>query len=265
MADRRTVAKTAAERGASVALESFGTDLTHTEKSGKVDVVTEADTAAQEAVIEAIREHYPDETIVGEEDDAPKTIPETGPAWVVDPIDGTANFVHGFTNWGTAVAAVRDGRPVVSAFVMPALSETYVADDTDARLNGDPITVSDRTDPDGFVVSPTLRFTDRREEYAALLETILRHFDQFNRIGSAQATLALLARGSFDAAVGLGVADPWDTVAGVHLIRQADGTVTDLAGEQWRHDSDGLVASNGAAHDAVLDRVVADGVVPGSD
>lgn len=259
MAERREMARTAAERGATVALDHFETDLDERVKSGKVDVVTEADEAAQDAVIEAIREHYPEEPIVGEEGDQRKTLPESGPAWVVDPIDGTNNFVHGVRRWATAVAFVRDGEPVVSVIEVPALAETYVADETGVSLNDAPIEVSDRSDPDTFVVATTLRYTSGlRDEYVTLMDNTIREFDQFQRVGSTQFTLALVARGSLDVAVGLGVADPWDTVAGVQMVRQAGGTVTDIDGERWRHDSDGLVATNGAAHDAVLDRLFGD-------
>ena len=255
MADRRTVAEAAAEKGSQVAMEYFGTELAAREKTGAVDVVTEADEAAQEVVVETIQEQFPTDTIVGEEGHAPKRVPDSGPAWIVDPIDGTTNFVHGLRRWGTAVAFVCDRTAVTSALAMPALDEQYVVDGTDVRLNGEPISVSDRDDPDSFVVAPFLRYTDNREAFAALLARIIHEFDQFERVGSAQSALALVARGSLDAAVGLGVADPWDTVAGVQLIRRAGGTVTDLNGEPWRPDSEGIVATSGTAHQEVLDRL----------
>lgn len=264
MVDRRTVANAAAEKGGQVAMEYFGTELAAREKTGAVDVVTEADEAAQEAVVEVIREAYPDDLIVGEEGDAPKRVPDSGPAWIVDPIDGTTNFVHGLRRWGTAVAFVCDRTAVTSALTMPALEEQYVADGTDVRLNDEPISVSDRDDPDSFVVAPILRYTDDREAFAALLARIIHEFDQFERVGSAQSTLALVARGSLDAAVGLGVADPWDTVAGATMIRRAGGTVTDLNGEPWRPDSEGIVATSGTAHQAVVDRL-AGSVLPAAN
>jgi len=82
--------------------------------------VTEADRAAQRTVIESIRETFPDDAIVGEEEDERKTVPETGAAWVIDPIDGTSNYVRDIRVWGTAVAAVVDGEPVAAATVARA-------------------------------------------------------------------------------------------------------------------------------------------------
>ncbi|MFD1599073.1 inositol monophosphatase family protein, partial [Halobellus rarus] len=107
--DRAALARRAAEAGAAVAAERFRTDVDVERKTGKVDVVTQADRDAQAAVVDVIRERRPNDAVVGEEEDELKEIPEAGPAWVIDPIDGTNNYVRGIRVWGTAVAAVRDG------------------------------------------------------------------------------------------------------------------------------------------------------------
>jgi myo-inositol-1(or 4)-monophosphatase len=93
---------------------------------------------------------------------------------------------------------------------------------------------------------------DRRDEYARACEAIVERFADLRRPGSAQAALAELAAGSVEGVVTNVDTNPWDTVAGVHLVRQAGGRVTDLEGNRWRHDSRGLVASNGHLHDEVL-------------
>ncbi|QIB74129.1 inositol monophosphatase [Halogeometricum borinquense] len=254
MTDRVRVAEAAAAAGADVAMAMFERDIEIEEKSSKTDVVSEADGAAQDEILTTIADHYPDDVVVGEEGNTPKEIPETGDSWVVDPIDGTSNYLHGFTVWCQAVAAVRDASPVAAAVTRPAVGETYVADDTEFRKNGDPTTVSDESDPERFVVAPTLRVgDDNRDQYLSVIETCFADLGDLRRIGSAQLTLAMVAAGSIDVALGIGRSHPWDTVAGVHMIRTAGGTVTDLDGNPWRHDSDGLVASNGQAHDAVLD------------
>jgi len=125
---RPGVATRAATAGAELALESFRTDIATETKSSDIDVVTQADRDAQARVIEVIESEYPNEPIVGEEDDALKTVPDSGPAWIVDPIDGTTNFVNDSRVWGTAVAAVEDGKPVGAAVVLPALGDSYTAD-----------------------------------------------------------------------------------------------------------------------------------------
>lgn len=259
----------AADAGARVALESFREELTVETKTDKTDVVTQTDRDAQRRVVEAIHERYPDEPVVGEERveprstdgasgersepraeaDARKEIPEEGPAWVVDPIDGTNNFVRGLRIWGTSVASVVDGEAVAAATVLPALPDTYLAGAERTTLNGDPVRVSDREDPEAFVIDPILLGD---AVGSAGTNAIVEQFGDYRRFGCAQATLAAVADGSIEAAIATVRMHPWDTIAGAHMIRNAGGTVTDLDGEPWRHDGRGLVASNGAAHDAVL-------------
>jgi myo-inositol-1(or 4)-monophosphatase len=238
----------AAEVGAGVALEAFRGDLSVETKSGKTDLVTETDRTAQRRTVGCIREAFPDDPIVGEESDTRKRVPEDGPAWIIDPIDGTANFVRGLRIWGTSVAVVEDGEPVAAATVLPALGDTYLADEDKATLNGDPMTVSARDDPETFAVAPVLLGGN----YGATVGALAERFGDIRRFGCSQATLAAVAGGSLEAAVATTRMSPWDTVAGAHMIRRAGGRVTDPAGERWHHDSDGFVASNGTAHAAVL-------------
>jgi len=216
-------------------------------------VVTEADRAAQRIVIETIRESFPDDAVVGEEEDERKTVPDAGAAWVIDPIDGTHNYVRDIPVWATAVAAVVDGEPVAAAIVAPALDDVYTATPEGAFRNGDPISVSDVSDPRKAVVDPTIWWDhDARDEYARACEAIVSRFSDMRRLGAAQVVLPTVAAGGFEGTITNLRANPWDTVAGVFVIRQAGGHVTDLEGERWRHDSKGLVASNGDLHDEVL-------------
>ncbi|THE66635.1 inositol monophosphatase [Salinadaptatus halalkaliphilus] len=251
--DRVAVAVDAAKRGADVALEGFRSAIDVETKDGKTDVVTQADYDAQRRATATIREAFPDDPIVGEEEDALKSVPSSGPAWVIDPIDGTNNFVRDVRFWATSVAAVADGEPVAAANVLPALGDVFVADADGVRRNGEPVTVSDRTDPETFTVAPTIWWgRDRRNEYAAACREIVTRFGDLGRYGSAQGTLSLIASGSIDGAITNVETNPWDTIAGVYLVRRAGGVVTDLEGERWSHDSTGLVASNGGAHDELL-------------
>jgi myo-inositol-1(or 4)-monophosphatase len=252
-AARARVAEQAARVGAAVAAGSFRRGIPVETKEEATDVVTQADRDAQARVIDCIHSSYEANAIVGEEADELKSVPDDGPAWVVDPIDGTNNFVRELQVWCTAVAAVRDGDPVAAAVVAPELGDVYVADDRTVERNGDAIAVSDRSDPETCTVVPTMWWgRDRRDEYAAACRALVERFGDIRRMGSAQAQLAMVAAGTLDGAVTNVYANPWDTVAGVHLIRRAGGTVTDVHGDPWRHDSRGLVASNGAIHDELL-------------
>ncbi|WP_255169652.1 inositol monophosphatase family protein [Natrononativus amylolyticus] len=251
---RADLAERAARAGAAVAEEAFRSGIAVETKNGKTDVVTQADRDAQRAVIEVVREEYPDDPVVGEEDEELKAVPEEGPAWIVDPIDGTNNFVRGIRVFGTAVAAVIDGEPVGAATVLPALGDSYLAGPDGVALNGEPIAVSDRADPELCTVCPTIWWGyDDRDQYAAASKAIVDRFADMRRFGCAQAVLAMVASGALDGVLTNVQANPWDSVAGVHHVREAGGTVTDLEGERWRHDSRGLVASNGAVHEHVLE------------
>lgn len=251
---RAQLVERAARSGGEVAMENFRTTVTVETKANKNDLVTSADQTAQRAAIERIRSAYPEDPIVAEEDDGRTTLPESGPVWVIDPIDGTANYVRGLRIWTTSVAAVEDGTPVGAATVMPAMEDVYTASREECGLNGHGMAVGDCDDPETFVVAvlgwgPTADRTD----YVALSTTVIERFGDMRRLGSMQAALAFVASGQLDAAITTSRPNPWDSIAGAHLIECAGGTVTDADGRPWRHDSPTLVASNGEAHGAVLD------------
>lgn len=250
---RAVLARRAALAGGEVATEFFRTGVAVETKAGKTDVVTEADRVAQREVRDHIREEHPEEPIVGEEGDALKTVPDTGPAWIIDPIDGTNSYVRELATWATAVSCVVDGEPVAACTALPALSDVYTADSEAAYRNGSEISVSTVSDPERAAVVPTIWWPpDRRDEYARACEAIVTRFADLRRPGSAQAALAMVAAGSVEGVITNVQTKPWDTVAGVQLVRRAGGTVTDLRGDRWTHAARGLVVSNGELHDELL-------------
>ncbi|MFB6101484.1 MAG: inositol monophosphatase [Haloplanus sp.] len=250
--DRQTMAVQAARTGAELAAELFRTSLDVETKDSATDYVTEADTRTQRRIVDRLTDAYPDDVIVGEEGNHRKRIPPGETAWVVDPIDGTTNYVRGIPFWTTSVAAVENGETVAAANLLPAIGDEYVAGES-VTHNGDPATVSDTSDLETSVVGPTLRYgREHGKAYGAVLNALSPAVGDVRRLGSAQTTLSLVANGSLDAAVGVVASHPWDTVAGVYLIERAGGTVTDLAGNPWTPRSHGLVASNGRIHDDLL-------------
>ncbi|MFB6244345.1 MAG: inositol monophosphatase [Halobaculum sp.] len=250
---RQTVALAAARAGAAVAGEQFRSGIRVETKGSETDVVTAADREAQRRVVETIAEAYPEETVVGEEGDLRKDVPTTGPAWIVDPIDGTNNFVREIGEFTTAVAAVVDGEPVAAANVLPAYDETFRAGPSSVERNGTAVAVSDVSDPALGCVVPTVWWPpERRDEYARACTAIVERFADLRRFGSAQAALARVAAGSVEGVITNVDCNPWDTVAGVHLVRVAGGRVTNLDGDRWVVGDRGLVASNGHLHEDVL-------------
>lgn len=244
-----------ATTGADYAADRFHTEFEVAVKSSAIDPVTEIDRETQKRIVSAIEKRFPDDEIVGEEGTQRKTVPENGYAWIIDPIDGTHNYVRGMNEWVTSVAVLKDARPIAAVNVVPRLSETYRATVGGAERDGTPISVSDTTDPASFLVASTLRLhTKDNTKIGILADEVIARFGEFRRIGSAQLTLSLVANGSLDAVVGFEMEPhPWDTVAGAFQIRQAGGTVTDLHGDRWELGRPGIVASNGRVHDDVLD------------
>ncbi|WP_262177928.1 inositol monophosphatase family protein [Haloarcula laminariae] len=266
-AHRVAIAERAARAGGAVARETFRGDLAVETKANKNDVVTATDRDAQAQVVATVREEFPDDPFLCEEElvarSGPETaeseptavssVPEAGPAWVVDPIDGTANFVRGLRIWTTSVAATVDGETVGAATYMPSMGDLYASGPETATRDGTTLSVSERTDPETFVVTPVGWWDlDDRAEFGRLCTAVGERFGDMRRIGSFQATLAFVADGAIEGVVCPTPTHPWDTLAGVHLVRQAGGTVTDLEGARWTADSPGLVASNGEAHDELL-------------
>lgn len=248
------VTRESAAAGGAVALAAFRGDLSIDHKDGKTDVVTQADRAAQRAVIDRIREEYPTATIVGEEQGTDEVLPETGLAWIVDPIDGTNNFVRELPGWATSVACLNNGEPVVAVNELPALDDTFVGAPGGVTRNGKQVQVSDRTDPETFLAIPTLWWgRDSRKAYAAATRSLLTNVGDIRRVGSAQIELSAVAAGAVEGVVSNVLAEPWDTVAGAAMIEWAGGTVTDIHGDPWHRDSHGVVASNGTDHELFLE------------
>jgi myo-inositol-1(or 4)-monophosphatase len=236
------------------AAERFRSPLEVETKAGPMDSVTAVDRATQRLLFDRIGESYPGDVLVGEEDGAEDRPPEHGYAWVVDPIDGTNNYVAGNRRWTTSVALVRDGEAVAAVNDCPALGDAYAATPGGgATRGGEPASVTARTDPGRLTVAPLFGLAaPHRRAFTRVAGTVMDEFGDLRNVGSGQAALSMVAAGELDAAVTTVRLPAWDTVAGVHLVRAAGGTATDVDGEPWTVDATGLVATNGRAHDAVV-------------
>jgi myo-inositol-1(or 4)-monophosphatase len=264
-AHRAAVAERAARAGGVVGREHFRESMAVETKAHKNDLVTEVDRDAQRQVIATVRQEFPGGRFVCEEESSPvdadvallEAVPESGDAWVIDPIDGTGNYVRGNPRWATVVASVTEGEGVAVATYLPVEGDMYAAGPESVTRNGEPIQVSERADPETFVVAMIGRWSTHPTALpVGIVEETLSRFGNVRRTGSMQATLALVAAGAYDAAVMPDPPEPWDAIAGVHLLRRAGGTATNLAGERWTHD-DALVVSNDQCHDRVVEAAAA--------
>lgn len=246
------VALRAARAGSDVVTSGFY--QTHdTEMKGEVDPVTEVDRSAEKAIRSVISAHFPTDGILGEEEGGPGW--QKGRVWIVDPLDGTVNFVQGIPHVAVSVALWDDAQPVVGVIVDVIRREEFVATTGEgATLNGSPIRVSSTDRLLDSVVVTGFPY-DRREhakEYLQVVEEVMIRTRGTRRLGAAALDLAWVACGRFDAywehGGRFGI-KPWDIAAGLLLVTEAGGTITDHLGNRNRLDAAATIASNGRIHE----------------
>lgn len=254
------VAVEAARAGAEVVRAGFGGDL-DVRMKGDVDPVTAVDTAAEAAVMAVIGHHRRHDEVLGEESGGSGW--KADRVWIVDPLDGTINFLHAIPHVAVSVALWEKGRAVVGVVVDVSRDELFSAVAGEgAAMNGAPIRVSDLAEMTNCVVATGFPY-DRRAhatEYATTLGAVLAQVQGVRRFGSAALDLAWVACGRYDAYWEYGLA-PWDAAAGSLLVQEAGGEVTDHTGARNGLDSTALVASNGLIHEG-LRQIVADHLPP---
>jgi myo-inositol-1(or 4)-monophosphatase len=245
----------AADAGARIVLDAFGAAGNIREK-GPGDWVSDADTASEAAVRAVLHDAAPDLAFFGEETGGERA--DVG--WYVDPLDGTANFVHGFPVVGVSVALVADGEPVVAVVQAPMLGDVYSARrGGGAWCNGRPIAVGARA-PESAICATGFPFRAKRErlpEYFPVFERALLSFEDLRRAGAASLDLAWTSAGVYDGYFEQNLGT-WDVAAGALLVREAGGVVTDWHGEDgaWLRSGD-IVAGPPAVHERILE-IIAD-------
>lgn len=223
------------------------------------DFVSEVDLAAEAAVLGVVRRRCPEAAILAEESGA-SAAAAGGSArvqFVVDPLDGTTNFLHGYPEYACSVGVVVDGAPTAGVIIDVALNETFTAHaGGGAFANGAPISVSPIEDPTLALIGtgfPFSRIADV-DPYALELARVMKGVAGVRRAGAAALDLAAVAAGRFEAFWET-VLSPWDIAAGIVLVREAGGIVTDLTGAPCPVARTGVVAGNQAIHPWLLGRL----------
>jgi len=229
-------------------------------KMHRADLVTEADFAVESLIIEAVQARFPDHAIYGEES-ADGSVPEVEWLWLVDPIDGTTNFAHGLPIFCINIALARNGHPVLGVTYEPAAGRVYWAERGMGAMlrNADdsesPLRASNTRDLGQALLATGFAHGRRSSTPVALAEfaALDAETHAVRRLGSAALAQAWVATGWLDAYWEAEL-KPWDAAAGLVLIEEAGGRVTDSAGKPWRLSSPGIVASNGSEelHGALL-------------
>jgi myo-inositol-1(or 4)-monophosphatase len=217
------------------------------ELKGEFDLVTEADRASEKLVVERLRAHYPTHSIVAEEGGGVESASEF--RWYVDPVDGTTNFAHGFPVFNVTLALERAGELIAGVVFDPTRDELFAAErGGGASLNGRPIQVSKVARLEDSLVATG--FPSRKRHLNVNVHfyyqlAMLTH--GVRRAGSAAIDLAYVACGRLDAFWEFGL-NPWDMAAGILLIEEAGGTVSDMVGRPTNLRGPHLLTDNSLIH-----------------
>ena len=245
-------ARAAADAAAEVHRRNMGrADLIQGRDKGHRDFVSEVDLAAQAAALELIRNRHPLHRIMAEEEDDSPSDGEGAagePCWIVDPLDGTTNFLHGHPMFCASVGVVQDGVPVAGAVTAAASGERWwAARGLGAFRNGEPIRVS-RVEEMGLSLVGTgfpFKTPDEVPTYLQAFGRVLLNSSGVRRGGSAAMDLCYLAQGSLDAFWELSLS-PWDVAAGLVILTEAGGIHTRIEGGPTTVEQPGsLLAANG--------------------
>lgn len=224
-----------------------GGELEIDTKSTHTDLVTKVDTLAEQKIRDILLSAYPEHVVLGEEQGQPGG--EARGRWIVDPLDGTLNYAHGFPFYCVSIALELDGTVEVGVVLDSVRGELFTATrGGGAFINGVPLRVSLETELSKAMLATGFAYS--LEALSENVETFARMLPQVRSVrrpGAAALDLCYVAAGRLDGFWELKL-NPWDVAAGVLVIREAGGAVTDGAGAPYRLGNRALVASNGHLH-----------------
>jgi myo-inositol-1(or 4)-monophosphatase len=257
--DLLDLARAAAHVGGAIVAEEFGAPREVREKAPG-DWVSAADLRSENAVRAALERARPDIPVMGEE-----TGGDRGAlGWLVDPLDGTANFLHGLEAVGVSIGLVENDVPIVGVVHAPMLGRTYAARrGGGAFRDGEPIRVSSRAPAQAICATGfPFRRKDLVEGYLAVFSAAFRSLEDLRRIGGASLDLSWTAEGVFDGYFELALG-PWDVAAGGLIVREAGGIVTDWAGDDRAWLASGnIVAAPPGVHGHLLELIAHNSLDP---
>ena len=230
-------------------------DLIEVESKGANDFVSEVDRAAEREILFQLNKAYPDHAFLGEEGGLTGN-EDSDYRWIIDPLDGTTNFLRGIPHFAVSIACEYKGKMEHAVILDPIRREEFVASrGRGAQLNGRRIRVSKLASLDGALIGTGIPFRERQSAhlaaYADSLQKLAAGSAGIRRAGAAALDLAYVAAGRLDAFWEIGLS-PWDIAAGSLLIREAGGLISDFKGGETYMDSGNIVCGNPKCFKAVL-------------
>ena len=225
-------------------------DIAH---KGAINIVTDVDLASEQLIREAIATHYPRHQVLAEEGGLTEN--QSDYRWIVDPLDGTTNYAHGFPVFCVSIALEQNGETILGVVYDPMRDELFTAERGEgAALNNRPIHVSSTSD-----ILQSLLSTGFPYDIKTSNLTNLDHWANFamnaqalRRVGSAALDLAYVACGRFDGFWELSL-NPWDMAAGALIVTEARGRITDFEGQHFSNYKPEVIASNGLIHQRMVE------------
>ena len=247
-----------AAREAGAIIQDFAARRFEIIHKGRINLVTEADLASEKHITELIRQHFPTHHIVAEEswqgDLSGPNDREDDYAWLIDPLDGTTNFSHGFPCYAVSIGIEHKGQSIAGVIYDPTRDEMFAAErGKGATLNGKPIRVSAVSSLEQALLVSGFPYDvrERMNEYLPAWEAFLKQAQAVRRLGAAAIDMACVANGRLDGFWEKGL-HAWDTAAGWVIIEEAGGHVTKLDGSPFDNFTPSLLCTNGLIHDEML-------------
>ena len=225
---------------------------------GVVDLVTEYDVRTEAYLIAELKKYFPGYTLVGEESHQGGFHYEK--AIYIDPIDGTTNFVHGIPHLAISLGVWESGKPTMAVVYNPMLEEMFWALKGDgAYCNDQRLRVSDQPHLQNALIATGFPYAkvNAGVEYRWVIDcmtNLLPHIQDIRRLGAAAIDLCYLAQGKVEAFYEIGL-KPWDVAAGILMVLEAGGSVSNVHGETFDFDDKSIVASNGKVHAQLLEKL----------
>lgn len=219
---------------------------------GEINLVTEADKMSDDLIITAIRQTFPDHGILSEE--SPAIVGGGKLRWIIDPLDGTTNYAHGYPVFCVSIALVQEGAIVLGVIYDPLREEMFVAVRGEgAFLNGKKMAVSPTRDISRSLLATGFPYDIResKENNLDYFNVMAKEAQAIRRAGAAALDIAYVAAGRFDGFWELKLM-PWDMAAGCLMVEESGGVVSGLFGERWSMSSPHVLVSNGLIHEQMI-------------
>lgn len=248
----KDIAIEAAKEAGTILMDNFGR-IERVDVKDVRELVSNVDIAAENKIIEVIKSKYPDHGILGEESE--EEVTDSDYKWIIDPLDGTHNYIYGIHIFGISIALEYKGEIIAGVINMPYDDELYwVEKGKGAYLNDEAIHVSQRPMAEGLVIfdSTLDEAHGEKADKTGFLSILVDQIFGLRMTGSAAKNLTLIASGRADMVVEYSD-KPWDFAAGGLLIEEAGGKMTTLHGNKWSPYIQGYVGSNGNFHDEIIE------------